>query len=81
MSFVNFYGKDGNLSSTRIGDAFKATTSYSFDPNRGGTTIKGPFMTTRLNNRGQCIGIGLKNGTHTTYFNKDMGTVSRLTQF
>lgn len=81
MSNVNFFRTDGQLSSTRIGNAFANTSSYSFDPNRGGTTIKGPVITTRMNNRGQCIGMGIKNGKNTTYFNNDNRSVSRLTPF
>lgn len=84
MITTNFYKKDGNLSSQRntisFGNNKISFTNYR-DSTRGGVTFENKYITTRLNNNGQCIGIGLKNGNSITYFGKNCRVASSWNSF
>ncbi len=81
MSDKIFYKKDGNISSIRttvkVGKNRIRFSNY-FGKNNG-VTFKAGNLTTRLNNKGQCIGFGLSNGNNTTYFGKNGNVTYKLT--
>lgn len=84
MHTTNFYKKSGTLSSQRHTMSFgnhKMNFTNYLGSTDGGFTFKNNNMTTRLNNNGQCIGIGLKCGNDTTYFGKNGRVVSDLPSF
>lgn len=80
MDTIFFRGKDGSVTSTRTGNRYMRLTSYVNNP-AGGITFKSAGITSRFNNRGQCIGTGLKTGSDTTYFGKNGNVVNRITAF
>lgn len=80
MSTTFFYKKDGNASSMRttlnVGNNKISFLNY-FD-GIGGVTFQSGIITTRLNSKGQSIGIGLSCGNNTTYFGKNGNVISQL---
>ena len=83
MSSTFFYKKDGNAYSMRTTinvSNNKISFSNYFD-GKVGVTLKSGNITTRLNSRGQSIGIGLSNGNNTTYFGKNGNVLSQLPVF
>lgn len=80
MDTIFFKGKDGRITSTRTGNRYMKLTNYINSPT-GGVTFKSIGVTSRFNNRGQCIGTGLKTGDDTTYFGKKGNVASRITAF
>lgn len=74
MTTTFFNKKDGNLSSMRttsgVGNGMVSFNSY-FGSNKGGVTFRSPNSISRLNSKGECLGIGIKTGKHITYFSKD----------
>lgn len=79
-----FNKKDGGLSSIRttIGDSKNkmSITSYP-STGKGGVTFSNKDSVSRINNRGQSLGTGLKGGSKMTYFGTDGKINNNLARF
>ncbi|MDF2544648.1 MAG: hypothetical protein K0S47_4366 [Herbinix sp.] len=84
MSTTTFEKKNHQLSSIRttIGSG-RNQVSFTMYPgsSRGGMTFRSGAMTTRINNKGETIAMGLKTGKHMTYFRKNGKTSSNIPSF
>jgi hypothetical protein len=84
MKTTIFHNKNHGISSIRTttgsSDNKTSTTSYMGSP-KGGFTIKTGNITTRFNNRGQSMGVGIKSGDNTTYFGSSGRISSRIPAF
>lgn len=75
-----FTGKNGQITSMRVRNGSMDMTNH-IGSTGGGTTFRNKNFTTRINNRGQVIGTGMKTGKHTTYMNNSFRKQSQLTPF
>lgn len=80
MDTTFFYKKDGGLSSIRTGTPTMKITTYP-GKSYGGVTMKNNGFTSRINNSGQAIALGIRSGGNTTYFGKNGRVAKRLTGF
>lgn len=79
-----FYKKNGGLSSVRVtmGDSKHKMSMTTYPSSgKGGTTFKNNSITTRMNNSGYSIGMGLKCGNSTTYFGSNGNVTKNLPSF
>ena len=84
MANTFFYKKDGNMSSMRTtsgtSNSMVSFTSY-FNSGKGGVTFRSRNCISRLNNKGESLGIGIKMGKHITYFNKNGQVINDIPDF
>ena len=80
MNTTVFNKKDGSVSSIRVGSSNMKSTAY-LGKSYGGVTFKNDGFTSRINNKGQTIALGIKCGNHTTYFGKNGSVSKKLTGF
>lgn len=84
MDIVNFKDKNGNISSTRTtfknGSNKISITRYANGTN-GGFTMYNKYCVTRIDNRGNLLGHGIRMGNNITYFDKHGGVSNRIPSF
>lgn len=79
-----FNKRDGSISSIRttIGSGSgKVSISNYMGSTRGGATFKSNGVSARFNNKGQSMGISMKIGKSTSYYNSVGNPISKMTQF
>lgn len=81
-----FNKRDGSISSIRTtigsGSGKVSISNYNYmGSTRGGATFKSNGVSARFNNKGQSMGISMKTGKSTSYYNSVGNPISKMTQF
>lgn len=79
-----FYKKDRSVSSMRTTNGEgenKITFNSYFGENRGGVTFKSKNYISRMNKKGECIGVGIKTGKYITYIGSNGEVSNHIPEF